>query len=265
MKNLITIIIFSQIFLGDAITTCWSDSFTINQNIKPGQTAEYSLEISNNSNKEQSFKLSSDGLPKLMNISFTANGPALKSITIPANDRTQLTAAVEVPINTKPGKFTGRFTAVDSKGSSSSIPFSMNVTNIHSLKIISWTTTVQAFSGQDFNFEVEILNSGISNESNITIIVDAPAKWIVQLPRIKIKNLLPGEKNKMSVKILIPSSQVAVDQIIKFHIKSDFTESTKRELTVHVQKNPVFFIPLGIIALLTIIIVFVYFKIKGRR
>lgn len=77
--------------------------------------------------------------------------------------------------------------------------------------------------------------------------------------------LEPGAETTFQASVLVPSSQVSIDQQLHLTLTSDQTSSPESSLMVRVQKSPTFiYIALGLMAL-AITAVVIYFRRKGRR
>lgn len=57
----------------------------------------------------------------------------------------------------------------------------LKVENTYALRISSQNININTFSGQEFQVSIIASNTGASDLSNVSLMVDAPAKWVVQV------------------------------------------------------------------------------------
>jgi uncharacterized membrane protein len=93
----------------------------------------------------------------------------------------------------------------------------------------------------------------------------APPKWVVRVDPASVPSLEPGGTVDFHVQVMVPASQVAIDQPVKLTLTSDQTTSPDSALMVRVQSNPNYLLPAGALVITAVAGVFVYFHIKGRR
>ena len=242
-----------------------ADGIALSQTVQASQTAVYQIEVRNDSTADHKYTLSLSGLPDMLTANFRQEGPLVDKILVAGNEYESLTLSVDVPIDTPVGHYTAEVSITRDDGQVLTYPLSLTVENTYALQIISQSTNLNAFSGQEFGFDVRVANCGVAVVNNVALAVDAPAKWIVTTDPALLPSLEPGAEATVHVRAAVPSSQVARDQNITLILTSDQTTSPENILTVRIQKSPTFFyVALGIIAL-AIGGVFIYFRSKGRR
>jgi len=242
-----------------------ADGIALVQTVQASQTASYSIEIQNETTVEHTYSLALTGLPESLKATFTQGGPLLDQISIPANDYRLVTLRIEVPADTPIDHYTAMFTATRDDHTVLSIPLSLNVENLYSVRIISQNINLTTFNGQEFTFEATASNTGAASVTNVKLKVDAPAKWVVQSEPSSLATLEAGQSATYRVKVLVPTSQVSIDQPINLSLSSEQAESPPTELTVRVQNSPNYlYVAFGVV-LLTVVGVFVYFRYQGRR
>lgn len=252
-------------FLGRQTTGVWADALTLAQTVQAGQTANYQLEIYNESSAQQAYTLTLTGFPAALSASFTQGGPILATVTVAAGGYGLVNLRVDVPVDTPIGHYVATLTALRTDGTTVTNPVSLIVENTYALQIVSQTANLSTFSGQEFTFSSTAANAGAAPVTNLTLLLDTPAKWVVQSDPSVVANLEPGAEAAFAVKVLVPASQVAIDQPVHLTLRSDQTISPASTLTVRVQKSPTFLYGAALLIGLAIAGVFVYFRAKGRR
>jgi uncharacterized membrane protein len=265
MKRILSLLILSLTLFSFGARPTWADEVTLAQTTQAGVMAQYPLEIHNETGTDHTYQLAVTGLPDTLAATFTQGGPVLDWVTVPANGYGQVTLRIEVPIDTPVGHYAGQFTASRDDGATLAHPLSLNVENTYALKITGQAANANTFSGQEFTFETTAANTGAAPVTNLALKVDVPAKWLVQLDPPRVDSLEPGQTVSIKARVLVPASQVSVDQPLPLSLTSDQATSPTSELMVRVQKSPNYLIASGLVIVLAVAGVFVYFKIKGRR
>lgn len=265
MKRIIILLMFSLTLFSFGATLAWADEVTLDQTTQAGLMAQYPLEIHNQTSTDHTYQLAVTGLPDTLAVTFTQGGPLLDSVTIPANDYGEITLRVDVPADTPVGHYAAQFTTTRDDGATLTYPLALNVENTYAVKITGQATNANAFSGQEFTFEATAANTGAAPVTNLALKVDTPAKWIVQLDPPVVDKLEPGDNVNFQARVLVPASQVSIDQPLPLSLTSDQATSPASALTVRVQKSPNYLIASGGMMALAVAGVFIYFRIKGRR
>ncbi len=263
MKRTFLISLFSLFALLPLVAH--ADEVSLSQTVQASQTAVYQLELHNETAAAHDYALALSGLPKGLTVTYSQGGPLVNSVAIRANDYILITIQVAVPVETAVAHYDAQFSATRDDGEIVNQQLTLNVENTYALKIASQSLNVSAFSGQEFGFEVTAVNSGAAAITNVVLTVDAPAKWIVQSNPVSVAMLEPSAETTFQASVLVPSSQVSIDQQLHLTLTSDQTSSPESSLMVRVQKSPTFiYIALGLMAL-AITAVVIYFRRKGRR
>lgn len=243
----------------------YADGIILSKTVQASQTAEYSVELHNDTTSEHTYSLSVSGLPDMIAVRFTQGGPLLQEIRVPAQGYAQVFIRVDVPADTPVGRYEGQFVATRDDGIVLDIPMSLNVENTYALQIVSLPLNQNVFSGQDFSFDVTVLNSGAATVTHLALKPDAPPKWIVTVEPSVVDTLAPGDQMVFHVKVMVPASQSPGDETFKMSLSSEQTATPASTMTVRVQKSPtLFFAALGLMAL-AVVGVFLYFRVQGRR
>ena len=86
---------------------------------------------------------------------------------------------------------------------------------------------------------------------------------MVQVDPGPIASLEPGGNASYKVRVLVPATEEAIDETLTLTATSDQATSPDASLLVRVQTSPNFFLYAGIISIMAIVGVFIYFRIKG--
>ena len=242
-----------------------ADTATTAAVVQAGSTATLTFGMVNETAGEQSYTLSATGLPAGAVASFAQDGTTTTAIGIAANGDSAVTMQVAVPADTAVGRYDGSFTATRVDGVTVSAPFVLAVRNTYALKITSAGTSISAFSGKEFTLDVAVTNTGAAAVTNLTPAMDIPSKWVLLSDPASVPSLDPGAEAVFHLTVTVPASQVAIDQPASVSITSDQVTSSAADLSVRVQSNPVFLPIAGVVVLIALIAVAVYFRLKGRR
>ncbi len=242
-----------------------ADSLTQAQNVQAGQTALFTVELRNETSASHSYTPTLAGLPADLGISFTQNGPLVEKVDIPPQTAAQIVIRVETKSDTSVGTYSGLFTATRDDGLMLQMPLALMVENKYALQITNQSLNLAAFSGQEFTFDLTAVNSGAVAVSHVALQTEVPSKWIVQTDPVAVDSLAPGASVTFHARVLVPPSQVAIDQPLALTVRSDQVSSEDAKVVVRVQKSPNFLYGAGALTILVAAGVFVYFRRKGRR
>lgn len=265
MKGIITLLLLSLTLFSLGAALARADEITLAQTVQAGLMAQYPLEIHNDTGTGHSYRLALSGLPGPLTTTFTQGGPVLDRITVPANSYGQVTLQVQVPADTPVNHYTAQFTATRDDGVTLVHPVTLNVENTYAVKIVSQNINVNTFSGQEFTFEATAANTGAAPVTNLALKVGTPAKWVTQVSPPGVARLEPGASATYNVQVLVPASQITIDQPVPLTATSDQISSPETTLMVRVQKSPNYLIAAGAVMALAVAGMFIYFKMKGRR
>jgi len=265
MKRFLLFTFMLLALVGSAAQLAWADGLVPAQTVQAGQTATFEIELRNETAQPHQYDLTLNGLPDSFTTTFTQGGPVISQVQVAANEATLLTLRVEVPLDTPVGRYTADFSALRDDGVTVTTPITLNVENTYAIRITSQNVNVSTFSGKEFTFDATASNTGAAGVTNLALAVDAPAKWVVRVDPTVVDNLEPGGTIDFHVQVVVPASQVTIDQPIKLGLTSDQTTSPESTLMVRVQSHPNYLLPAGLIVLVAVTVVFGYFRLKGRR
>lgn len=265
MKPLISLVLLTLVLFSLAVPVTRADEIILAQTVQAGLTAQYQIEVHNETTTASTYRLALTGLPDLLKTTFTQGGPVVDQVAIPANSYGQITLRIEVPLNTPIGHYVGQFTATRDDGTAVTSPVTLKVENTYVVRITSQNVNLTTFNGQEFTFGVTATNSGAAAVTHLALSVGVPAKWVTQIDPSVVDKLEPGSNATYKVRVLVPASQVSIDQPVKLALTSDQVGSPESALTVRVQQSPSYLFAAGGVIALAVTGVFIYFRTKGRR
>jgi len=242
-----------------------ADAITLAQTVQAGGVGEYQIEIANETTDSHTYHLAVDGLPDTLTLSFVQDGPVLDTVTVDAGGYSLVTLRVDVPADTAVGRYAGLVTATRDDGDVLTMSIVLNVENTYAVEIVSQNLNVTAFRGQEFTFDITASNTGAAPLTNLSLATDVPSKWVVQTDPAVVTSLDPGADVVYHARVLVPRSQIAIDQPVNLSIHSDQASSAESALTVRVQNSPGYLIAAGVVILIAAAGVVVYFRARGRR
>jgi len=245
--------------------TAQADSIALAQNVQAGETASFTVEVRNETTNSHTYTPTLAGLTDGLGVSFTQGGPVVEKIDVPAQSADQIVIRVETKPETPVGSYSGLFATTRDDGATTQMALALTVENTYALQITSQSLNLSAFSGQEFTFDLTAVNSGATAISHAALQTEVPGKWIVQTDPAQVDSLAPGASIAFHTRVLVPPSQMAIDQPLKLTVRSDQTSSPDITVIVRVQKSPNFLYGAGALIFLAIAGVFVYFRRKGRR
>ncbi len=242
-----------------------ADQIALAQTTHAGQPATYTIELHNDTAVAHEYGLALAGLPHAMTATVSEGGPALDRVRIAANTYRQIALRIDVPPDTHVGRYATAFTATRDDNTVMTLPVVLHVENTYAVRITSQNVNVNTFSGQEFTFEATASNTGAAPITNVALAVDAPARWVVHVDPGATASLEPGAQASYTVRVLVPATQAAIDQRLTLSATSDQANSPDAALLVRVQTSPNLLLYAGMIGLVAVVGVLVYFRIKGRR
>lgn len=254
--------------LGFLLLSGWvalADSIALSQTVQAGKTAIFTVSVRNETGASHTYTPTLTGMPSGVAVSFRQGGPLVEKLAIPGQAATQIEVQVQTQPETPVGFYQGQFTATRDDGVALQIPVELAVENTYALQITSQALNLSTFSGQEFSFDVAVLNSGASPVTQARLQVDTPPKWVVRTDPAQVDSLAAGDSVSFRATVLVPASQIAIDQPLKMTVVSDQIASGDAKLVVRVQKSPSFLYGAALLVGVTVAGVFVYFRRQGRR
>jgi uncharacterized membrane protein len=248
-----------------AADSALADTIALQQAVQAGNVGQYQFEISNQTSKSHHYQLAVQDLPNSLRLTFVQDGPVLDAVSVDANSYGQVTLRAEVPFGVPIGRYAGAIIATRDDGVVLKVPIVLNVENTYALRIVNQNLNVTTFSGQEFTFEVTASNAGAAPLTNLTLVLDGPSKWVPRVEPAVVGSLAPGAEMIFHAAVLVPQSQIAIDQPVSLSVSSDQVSTAKSVLTIRVQNRPDYLIVVGIVLAAAAIGVLAYFRVRGRR
>ena len=245
--------------------TARADAIALAQTVQAGGTADFTLELRNDTAVSHTYIPTVTGLPDQLVVAFSQGGPLIEQVDILAHAGAPVLIRVDTPRDTSVGTYAGQFTAVRDDGASLQLPVTLIVENTYALQITDRSLNLTVFSGQETTFDLVAANTGAAPVTHVTLRADAPAKWLIQTDPAQVDALAPGDSITFHTRMLLPPSQVPVDQPVKFTAAADQVSSADATLVVRVQKSPDFLYAASAVTALAVAGAVVYFRLHGRR
>ncbi|MHB9150350.1 MAG: COG1470 family protein [Thermoleophilia bacterium] len=242
-----------------------ADTVTAAESVQAGATASYQLALANESPVAHDYRLQATGMPGDAAATFVQDGPVLDTVTLEPGTSTVFTLRVEVPSDAALGRHEGAIAVTRDDGTTLTFPLVLYVENIFSLKIVGQSSNVTTFSGKEFTFDITVANTGAAPLTNLAAKVDPPSSWEVRPSPETTAELAPGAETVFHISVLVPASQVALDQHVPLQVTSDQAASEAESLAVRVQTNPNYLPIAGGVLAAALLGVGLYFRAKGRR
>lgn len=242
-----------------------ADEIALTQIVQAGETVVFTIELRNESAADHTYTPAFTGLPDAVSLTFSTGGAIRESVTIPAGEAGLIYARVNTSVTTPVGNYPGEFMVARDDGEVVRLSATLIVEDTYALEIVSQSTTLSTFSGQTFTFDVSAKNTGAATVNNVALQVNTPVKWVVQTEPSQVHALEPGGNVAFHVQVIVPPSQVAIDQSVTLMVVADEVSSPEGKVIVRVQKSPNYLLAAGGIMALSVVGVFVYFRANGRR
>lgn len=265
MLVLMAAAVATAIAAGTAPTPAWADTVRPAAVAQAGTSTSLTLALANETSAPHSYDLTATGLPAGMTVTFAQAGPTVANVRVGAHATVPVTLQVRVPAGARLGSVDATFVARREDGTLVEAPFTLDVQSTYALKITSASKNVTTFSGQEFTFDVAVVNSGAADATNLKPSLDMPAKWVLMSDPPSISNLGPGKEAVFHLRVTVPASQVAIVQPVKVSVASDQANSPVSPVSVRVQNNPVYLPIAAGVVLIALAALAIYFRRKGRR
>ena len=258
----VTVIFFLAVLSPNCVA---ADAITLAQTVQAGGMGQYLVELANETPDSHTYRLAARGLPDGLALTFVQTGPVIEAVTLAPHKYGLVTLRVGVPSDTGVGRYVGAVVATRDDGEELIIPIVLNVENTYAIEIISQNMNVTTFRGQTFAFDVTAANTGAATLTDVSLAVDAPATWDVQVDPATVSSLDPGAEATYHASVTVPTSQTAMDQSVLLSMHSDQVDGAQSSLSVRVQNNPRYLAVAGGIVAIGIAGVVFYFRVSGRR
>ena len=242
-----------------------SNSISFTSNSTPGNETVFNILVKNADNKPHKFTLNVSNIDKKIPFNYFADDKVINEISLSSNDSKSVTLKVNIPKDySEKIIYFNAFVKRDD-GPTYTLPGSIVLDNVYSIKLTSQINNISVISGQSFELEMGVKNTGLKELNKVNLNIKAPYKWVVEnLSSDNIK-LKPGESYIFKTKIFVPQTQVSGSNVLKVQAISDNATSQFIEIPVLVKSNPNYFYIILILLFTSIIGTLIYFKKHGRR
>jgi len=264
LLSMLTIMIVSSVSTVFAAEMSGTE-FLTGCNLSPGESKVISMFIRNADVVSHSYTLTAGDSANSYELYFSKDGAAIKNMTLPAgtNDQVDLNINLSGNASANDDKLTVK--AVRDDGKENIVNLSIIINKDYALSVKSMLDKIDVLSGKSVEFTFSVTNNGSNDLNNIKIKPELPYKWFASQATEAVMNLKPGETGTSTIKIDVPSSQVAGNFTGKFTAVSD--EKSSSQISVPVTVKTSSNIGYWMIGVLIVIAGFtlLQFKKHGRR
>ncbi|MEN3003983.1 NEW3 domain-containing protein [Dehalobacterium formicoaceticum] len=234
-------------------------------NLSPGASKAIALFIGNADAASHSYTLTAGDSANSYELYFSTDGAAVKSLTVPAGTSGQVDLNINLKGEASVNEDKLSVKAVRDDGKENVINLSIIINKDHMFTVKSMLDKIDVFSGKSAEITLSVTNNGSKDLNNIKIKPELPYKWFVSQGTGTVMNLKPGETGTLTIKVDVPSSQVAGNFAAKFTAMSD--EMNSGQISIPVTVKTSFNIGLWMLGILILIAGFtlLQFKRHGRR
>ncbi|HLR08820.1 MAG TPA: NEW3 domain-containing protein [Bacillota bacterium] len=149
--------------------------------VTPGESLSYTVDVINDGNDIQNVTFNVDGLPKEWDYSISAGGQNIDQLSIRNGDEQELTLDVEVPLKVDKGEYTFDLVANSHDGTSTTLPFLVNVTKegTHQTNFSTEQPNMEGHADSDFTYTATLKNQ-TAEKQRYALSAKEPKGWNVQ-------------------------------------------------------------------------------------
>ncbi|WKY45106.1 hypothetical protein Q5O14_03120 [Eubacteriaceae bacterium ES2] len=259
--TLLLLLSFGSVMAANSDTSAISTSLTGQR----GQSVSLDLCLNNPDSQDHTWSISADSPINNYHPVLMLDGLAVSEIQIPAGQAVNVTLTLDIPADHPEGNtaLTADFT--DENQTLYSYYFWLNVSNDYGLTVSNQLNNLTATSGQSFNIQIDLTNTGALKQEDISLDFGLPSKWVVENITPQKMSLNAQESGSFDVQIFVPSTQAAGTSKIDVTGTSAYGQSETVTIPVDVKSSSSFGIIALILIVISIIVTFVFFKKYGRR
>lgn len=177
--------------------------------VTPGQSINYSLQVSNHSNSIQNVNVGVQGTPPGWQVSMQSGGWDVRQIAVKPNDTQNLSLTVKVPLKVDKGVYHMTVNAPNAN----QIPLTVRVTKqgLYQSKMSTDQPNMEGHSDSTFTYSLNLKN-GTSKDQLYSLTSKAPVGWSVDFKHsgtsvtsVKVK---AGQSSSVDVNVNPPASGV---------------------------------------------------------
>ena len=147
----------------------------------PGETVDYSVDVINTESSIRTVTFDVENLPKGWSHELTANGSAIKQLTVRGNSEQQINLEVTVPLEIEQDNYRFTLVATDQNGNVSELPFLVTLSEKGTFKT-EFNVDQPNLQGQtvsSFSYSATLRNR-TAEKQNYALTAQAPKGWGVQ-------------------------------------------------------------------------------------
>lgn len=239
--------------------------FLAGYNLSPGESNVISLYMRNDDVVPHRYTFATGDSANSYELYLSTDGAAVKNMTVPAGTSGRVDLNITLSGNASVDEDRLSVKAVRDDGKENVMYLSVIINKDYGLSLKSMLDKSEVLSGNAAEITFSVTNNGAKDLNNLKINPELPYKWFASQGADSAMNLKAGETGTFTMKVEVPSSQVAGNFTAKFTALSDETSSTQISVPVTVKTNS--HIGYWVIGILILIAGFtlVQFKRHGRR
>ena len=194
-----------------------------------GKNPTYEMVIRNIGKSEDTFRFTSDSVPDGWYIRFresTSSGSDISEIYLKSGDEKTLTIEAIPPYSVQIGDYNFTINA-ESSQTEYTQNLSVKLRGSYNLKVFADMYRYEVNKGDILTIPLTIANDGNAGAlTNNIIEVTAPEGWQAEISPKKIASILPGDRERASIRMVPPANIVASEYKIAVKVKSDQMEKS---------------------------------------
>ena len=231
-----------------------------------GTKFSYSTTLTNNSDEDQTYSLTAEGLPEGWNVTFTPSGAgATSSVPVAAGGNVALTVAVVPAQNVMAGEYPITLTAVSAK-ETLELPVNIKITGSYGLRATTPTgnLSAKAYAGETQDVVLTLQNTGNIDLTAVSLSAQASTDWEVTFDQDVIDAIPAGESADVTAHIK-PAKDAILGDYVTVITASNDAVSSECDLRISVQNHTSWgIVAVGIIVVL-VLGLFAIIRKFGRR
>lgn len=230
----------------------------------PGKEIQINLDLENNGHTPEYYRLRSFA-PEGWNINFYRNEFKVPRVLLSGGDTISLTAKFNIPDDTPLGEYHVVFITEKEDNTNTRQNVTVFVEGEYNLGLELSKFFTRIVAGETEVITARIANPGKNVVTGLEMEIETPEDWTYSISPKRISNIDAGNVGDFSISLNPPPDTSMGDYFIKIKAKSDQTESKEISLRITIeQKNSLGFIGI-IIAILSVVSLFIIYRKFGRR
>ena len=231
-----------------------------------GDTAVYSIKVSNKGTRDAEINFTIVGLPEEFKWSIKdAQGNTISRIFLKAGGSSTIRLAIKVPPGYKPQYIAFTFKAL-ADNSTAELKLGLNVLGKYEIDYYTENFYIEGYVGDTLTFGLEVVNTGYNDLTEVKVVlIKVPQDFNVTVEPDVVSVLKPGEKTIFTIKIETPSDANAGDYYV--FLKAVSNEDEAPQVSLHIflkQRTETTLLAVAAVAAVVVALIIVYWK-YGRR